>query len=257
MTRQFFFFEVRYWLRQPMVYIFLLIIGLLPFFAVISDNVQIGGGIGNVYRNAPFVVYQFYGAMSFIAILMVTAFVNGTAIRDYTSDTAQIVFSTPVSKRSYLVGKFLGSTFIASLPVLGVTLGVVLGSWWPSVDPLRLGPNMVLHHLAAFLVIALPNIIFSAAIIFAVAALMRSPMASFITAITLFVGYSIASSFMSDIENQTLGALVDPFGSAAVDLITKYWSVEDKNTGLLPLGGVLLWNRLLWLGVALLIFLFG
>src|SRR5690606_5059251 len=62
---------------------------------------------------------------------------------------------------------------------------------------------------------------------------------------------------MSDIENQTLGALVDPFGSAAVDLITKYWSVEDKNTGLLPLGGVLLWNRLLWLGVALLIFLFG
>lgn len=257
MTRQFFFFEVRYWQRQPMVYIFLLIIGLLPFFAVISDNVQIGGGIGNVYRNAPYVVYQFYGAMSFIAILMVTAFVNGTAIRDYTSDTAQIVFSTPVSKRSYLVGKFLGSTFIASLPLLGVSLGVVLGSWWPSVDPLRLGPNMVLHHLEAFLVVALPNIIFSAAIIFAVAVLVRSTMASFITAITLFVGYSIASSFMSDIENQTLGALVDPFGSAAVDLITKYWSVEEKNTALLPLGGILLWNRLLWLGVSLLIFLFG
>ena len=92
MTRQFFYFEVRYWLRQPMVYIFFLILGLLPFFAVVSENVQIGGGIGNVFKNAPYVVYQFYGAMSFLAILMVTAFVNGTAIRDFTSDTAQIVF---------------------------------------------------------------------------------------------------------------------------------------------------------------------
>jgi len=257
MTGRFFLFEVRYWLRQPMVYIFLVILGLLPYFAITSDNVTIGGGIGNVYKNAPFVVYQFYGVMSFIAILMVTAFVNGTAIRDFTSDTAQIIFSTPVSKRSYLVGKFLGSTFIASLPLLGVSIGMVLGSWWPGVDPLRLGPNLLLPHIEAFLVIALPNVIFAAAIIFAVAVLIRSTMASFITAIALFVGYAISSSFMSDIENRTIGALVDPFGGEAVDLITKYWSVSDKNTHLLPLDGVLLWNRLIWLGVALVIFLFG
>lgn len=257
MTRKFFFFEVRYWLRQPMVYIFLLILGLLPFFAVISDNVSIGGGIGNVHKNAPFVVYQFYGAMSFLAVLMVTAFVNGTAIRDFTSDTAQIIFSTPVSKRSYLVGKFLGSTFVACLPLLGVSLGVVLGSWWPSVDPLRLGPNLVLPHLEAFLVIVLPNVLFSAAIIFAVAVLMRTTLASFIAAIVLFVGYSVAGTFMSDMENQHLASMLDPFGGAAVDLITKYWSVADKNTRLLPLDGVLLYNRLLWTGVSVAVFLFG
>ena len=250
-------FEVRYWLRQPMVYIFLFVNALLTFGATASDSVQIGGGVGNIYKNAPYVVYTFHGIISFIALLMVTAFVNGTAIRDFTSDTAQIVFSTPVSKRSYLVGKFLGSTFIASLPLLGVSIGMVLGSWWPSVDPLRLGPNLWLPHLEAFFVIALPNILFSAAIIFAVAVLLRSTMASFITAIALFVGYSIAASFMSDMDNQTLGALLDPFGGAAVDLITKYWSVADKNARLLPLDGVLLWNRLIWIGVAMLVFLFG
>jgi hypothetical protein len=64
---------VRYWLRQPMVYIFFLIVALLPFFATVSPFVSIGGGSGNVYKNAPSVVYQWYGAMSFIAILMVTA----------------------------------------------------------------------------------------------------------------------------------------------------------------------------------------
>ncbi len=257
MTRRFFYFEVRYWLRQPMVYIFLLILGLLPFFATISDKVTLGGGMGNVYRNAPYVVYQFYGAMSFLALLMVTAFVNGTAIRDFTSDTAQIIFSTPVGKRSYLLGKFLGSTFIAALPLLGVSLGLVLGSWWPGIDPLRLGPNKLLPHIEAFMVIGLPNVLFAAAIVFAVAILVRSTMASFISAIALFVGYSVASSFMSDIENQQIAALLDPFAGATVDLVTKYWSVEDRNTALLPLNGVLLWNRLLWIGVSALIFLFG
>ncbi|MBS1937628.1 MAG: ABC transporter permease [Bacteroidetes bacterium] len=257
MTRRFFFFEVRYWLRQPMVYIFLLILGLLPFFAVISDNVRIGAGIGNVYRNAPYIVYQFYGAMSFLAVLMVTAFVNGTAIRDFTSDTAQIVFSTPVSKRNYLLGKFLGSTFVACLPLLGVSLGIVLGSWWPGLDPQRIGANRLLPHLEAFLVIALPNVIFTAAIIFAVAVLVRSTMASFIAAIALFVGYSIAGTLMSDMDNQVLASMLDPFGGSATELVTKYWSVDDRNTALLPLDGVLLWNRLAWMAVAVLVFLFG
>jgi len=257
MIARFFLFEVRYWLRQPMVYIFMLINALLVFGAVATENVNIGGGTGNVFKNAPFVAYQFYSVMSFIGLLMVTAFVNGTAIRDFTSNTAQIVFSTPVSKAGYLIGKFLGSTFVAALPLLGVTLGIVVGSMMPWLDPIRVGPNLMPHHAQAFLLIALPNVLFSAAIIFAVAVLVRTTMASFITAIALIVGYSIAGSFITDIENETLGAMLDPFGGVAMELVTKYWTVEDKNTMMLPNGGVMLWNRLLWIGVSIVIFLFG
>ena len=257
MIARFFLFEVRYWLRQPMVYIFLFINALLVFGAVATENVNIGGGTGNVFKNAPFVAYQFYGVMSFIGLLMVTAFVNGTAIRDFTSNTAQIVFSTPVSKAGYLIGKFLGSTFVAALPLLGVTLGILVGSVMPWLDPIRVGPNLMGPHLQAFLLVALPNVLFSAAIIFAAAVLVRTTMASFITAIALIVGYSIAGSFITDIENETLGAMLDPFGSVAMDMVTKYWTVEDKNTLLLPSSGVLLWNRLLWIGVSIIIFLFG
>jgi hypothetical protein len=195
--------------------------------------------------------------MSFIGLLMVTAFVNGTAIRDFTSNTAQIVFSTPVSKAGYLIGKFLGSTFVATLPLLGVTLGMLVGSVMPWLDPIRVGPNILGAHGQAFLIIALPNVLFSAAIIFAVAVLVRTTMASFITAIALIVGYSVAGNFFTDMENEKLAAMLDPFGSVAVDLVTKYWTVEDKNTLLLPAGGVLLWNRLLWIGGSILIFLIG
>ncbi len=257
MIFRFFLFEVRYWLRQPMVYIFLLINALLVFGAVTSDNVQLGAAVGNTLKNAPYLVYLWYNVMSFIGLLMVTAFVNATAIRDFTSNTAQIVFSTPVSKASYLIGKFLGSTFVAMLPLLGVSLGFIIGSWMPWIDEVRIGPNEAVHHLQAFLLFALPNVLFSASIIFAVAVLMRSTMAAFITAIALIVGYSVAGSFTSDMENETLGAMLDPFGGSAMELITKYWSVDDKNTLVLPATGVMLWNRLLWIGVSIVIFLFG
>ncbi len=257
MIARFFLFEVRYWLRQPMVYIFTFINALLVFGATTSDAVQIGGGVGSVVKNAPYVVYIFYGIMSFLAMLMVTAFVNGTAIRDHVNNTAQIIFSTPITKSAYLIGSFLGSTFVAALPLVGVSIGMVVGSWMPWLDALRTGPNMFMPHLQGFLVLGLPNVLFSAAIIFAVAVLQRSTMASFITAIALFVGYSISSSMMEDMENQTVAAMLDPFGTTALSEATEYWTVAEKNSSAFPIKGLVLWNRLLWISVSIAIFLFG
>jgi hypothetical protein len=257
MILRFFLFEVRYWLRQPMAYIFFTLIAFLTGAAVVSDNVQIGMAVGNVLKNAPYLVYLWYATWSTLGLLLVTAFVNATAIRDFTSNTAQIVFSTPVSKASYLIGKFLGSTFVAFLPMLGVSLGIVVGSWWPGIDAVRIGPNLMAHHLQAILLIVIPNVLFCASIIFAVSVLLRNTMAAFITAIALLVGFSIASAFTSDLENEWIGVLVDPFGGTAFEVATKYWTVEDKNTQLLPATGMLLWNRLLWIAVSSGVFLFG
>jgi len=257
MIARLFLFEVRYWLRQPMVYIFFLLLGLMCGAAVAVDNIQIGGSIGSVYRNAPEVIYNFCGIMSFLGLLMVTAFVNGTAVRDFANDTQQIVFSTPIKKHHYLIGKFLGSTFIALIPMLGINIGIIAGSWWPTIDPVRLGPTLLSAHVSAFTMITLPNVLFTSAVIFAVAILMRSSIASFISGIVLLVGYLISQSLMSGLENEITGAMLDPFGSNALDQVTKYWTVSEKNSLMLPTSGVLLWNRLLWIAVSIGIFMFG
>lgn len=257
MILRFFLFEVRYWLRQPMAYIFIALIAFLTGAAVVSDNVQIGMAVGNVLKNAPYLLYLWYATWSALGLLLVTAFVNATAIRDFTSNTAQIVFSTPVSKASYLIGKFLGSTFVALLPMLGVSIGFVVGSMWPGIDEVRLGPNQFAHHLQAVLLFAVPNVLFSASIIFAVSVLLRNTMAAFITAIALLVGFSIAGAFTSDLENEWIGVMTDPFGGTAFQVATKYWTVEDKNTLVLPATGMMLWNRVLWIAVSIGVFLFG
>ena len=53
---------------------------------------------------------------------------------------------------------------------------------------------------------------------------------------------------------ESLFPLIDPIGTAATGLITRYWSLADKNTRLVPLADELLWNRALWLSVRALIF---
>jgi hypothetical protein len=59
-----FAFEVRYWLRGMMVWIFLLVIGALVFAAASSDKVTIGASVENTFRNAPFVIQTFYSILS-------------------------------------------------------------------------------------------------------------------------------------------------------------------------------------------------
>jgi ABC-2 type transport system permease protein len=83
MFSTFFNFEIKQWLRSPMLYIFLFIFTLLVFGATSSDSVQIGGGVGNVHKNAPNTILQFYGIMSILTMLLTTAFMNSAAIRDF------------------------------------------------------------------------------------------------------------------------------------------------------------------------------
>ena len=62
---------------------------------------------------------------------------------------------------------------------------------------------------------------------------------------------------MSDLRNENLGSLLDPFAVRTFFHATKYWTVADKNRLSIGLSGLLLWNRLIWIAVGMLIFTFG
>ncbi|MGB9123806.1 MAG: hypothetical protein WCE73_24540, partial [Candidatus Angelobacter sp.] len=118
-------FEIRFWLRSWMVWIFLFIIGLLVFGVVSSDQVQLGGALSNTDHNAPFVIQNFYSFIALLTLLMSTAFVNSAAIRDFSYNTYQIIFTTPLRKFDFLLGRFIGASLISVIPMLGVSLGIL------------------------------------------------------------------------------------------------------------------------------------
>ncbi|MCY7408815.1 MAG: hypothetical protein LH473_00950, partial [Chitinophagales bacterium] len=222
-----------------------------------SDSVQIGGAIGNEHKNAPFIVENFYGVMSLISLLMVTAFLNVAAARDFSYNTHQIIFSTPLKKYDFLMGRFWGAVVVAIIPFFGVTIGNIVGSMMPWLDAERVGPLNLLSHINGLIVFVIPNIIFTGAFIFAIAALTRSTIFSFIASILLLVGYGIAQGLTRNLDNEFLAALIDPFGIRTFSIVTKYWTVDDKNTMSLSLQGLMLLNRLIWIGAGMLILAFA
>src|SRR5205814_2135152 len=98
-----------------------------------------------------------------------------------------------------------------------------------------------------------PNALWIGAIFFALAALTRKMLPVYIGSVLVLIGWMIASQLIRDIDNKTLAAMIDPFGSRAMSVLAEYWTVADRNTRTVPLEGVVLWNRALWVGFAALL----
>lgn len=252
--------ELRYWLKSPVLWVFFSIVTLIVFFAVSSDKVQIGGVIGNTKRNAPYVIQNYYAMMSLICLLMTTAFMNATASRDFSSGMYQFVFSSPIKKSDYFFGKFLGAVIISVIPLLGVTIGSILASMLSPIFDMspadRFGDIYFSGHIWGILAFAIPNVIIAGTIIFGLAILFRSNIISFIGTIFLLILYGVSAGFTKDIKKEWLSSLLDPFGFRPFGIITKYFTVDEKNTLAVTLTGDLLYNRFLWLAISLVILLF-
>src|SRR6202050_4061683 len=172
-------FEIRFWLRSWMLWIFLFVVGLLIFAAIGSDELMAELNRTNISRNAPFTIASFYSAVGVFALLMTAVFVNFASLRDFSYNTHQMIFSTPVRRRDFLLGRFLGATLISAMPMLGVSLGILLAKYMPWANPEHWEAVIWSAHLKGLLLFALPNTFFTAAILFAAAVAWRRDIATF------------------------------------------------------------------------------
>ncbi len=244
-------FELRQQLRSPLFWLIAFALAALAFMAASSDTVTIGGGIGNIHRNAPFVVIQVLGFFSVLGLFLLTIFVAGAALRDFESGTAELMFSTPIRRSAYLGGRFAAGWLVSVLILVAVALGTWLGSLMPWLDPARLGPTPWAAYAWGLGVLVVPNLFFLGALLFLLATLTRSMLGTYIGVIAFFVLWTIAGVALGkgNISHLTLGALIDPFGLGAMDLATRYWTPADRNVRIPGLFGVMLGNRALWLAI--------
>jgi ABC-type transport system involved in multi-copper enzyme maturation permease subunit len=102
MILDFFRFELREQLRSPLMWLMAGFFALLAFGAASSEAVQIGGGIGNVSRNAPTVIATWLGMFTLLGMLLTTMLITGALLRDFEQGTAVLIFASPVQRRDYL-----------------------------------------------------------------------------------------------------------------------------------------------------------
>src|SRR5205823_11965132 len=68
------------------------------------------------------------------------------------------------------------------------------------------------------------------------------------------LGYLLGGQLLNDLPDKHTGALLDPFGLRATQVLTQYWSIADKNARYVPLSGALATNRLIWIAFGLAVF---
>ena len=257
MFLEFFKLELRSAFKSPMIYVFFLLIALLTFGAVSSDNVIIGGAVGNVFKNSPHTLTNFVLILGLFGLLFAAAFFNNAALRDHNNRFNEIMFSLPIKKSGYFLGRFSGALVLSSIPLLGVFFGAWLGAMigpavgWIDAD--QIGPFYIETIVNNYLIFIIPNMFIAGAVIFFLAHRFKSTMISFVGAMALLVGYLTSSSFLSDIDNQTIAALVDMFGLTTYGVHSRYFTPAERNLLSPAFEGLIMQNRFIWLGVGIVI----
>ena len=247
-------FEIRYQLRSPWLWLASAFVFLIAFWSMSTDLID----GGEIYRNSSWEIVNKYLAFSAMFMFVSTAFVANVVVRDDETAFGPILRSTRMGKADYLIGRFLGAFAIAAFCLLLIPAGMLLGSLMPWLDPATIGPNRLGDHLYAYFVLALPNVLITSAILFAIAALTRSAMGTYVGVVGFIICYLVLNeAFISRPQLVGWVSLADPFARRAIYDSTRYWTIVERN-GLLPdFSGYLLWNRLLWVGLSILVLAFS
>jgi ABC-type transport system involved in multi-copper enzyme maturation permease subunit len=246
-------FEWRQQLKAPLFWIILAAAVGIAFALASSNAIVVAGATGNVMRNAPLVIARLLDVMTVFSILLVVAFIASAATRDFEQGTAELLFATPMSRKAFLGGRFLAGYLVLLAILAACALAIAAGGAMPWVDAGRLGAADWRGYAWGFGVLVVPNLLFIAALLFLLATVTRSLLASYIGVIAYFVLQGIAGALSRDLDNRYVAAMLDPFGGRTVALVTRYWTADQTNHLLPALDGVLLFNRLLWIGVSALL----
>jgi ABC-2 type transport system permease protein len=224
-------------------------LGVLFAFAIFMNVITTPGD--GVYPNNTFHITSVVVIGVFIWLVMGAAIAGEAAARDVQRRIHPLTFSAPVSTFHYLGGRFLAAFAVNALLILSLPLGVLL-SFSLGLDDGPLLPFTATPYLNVYFLIALPTVFVATALQFTFAALSRQVMTSYMASLLLAIfPQLIAVAAAQLFANWDLVKLLDPVGVAGImksELGT--WTPTEKNTRLVALEGMFLWNRVLWLGVA-------
>ena len=250
MFKEIFRFELFSALKKPMVYVFMLVNFLLVFTASVSDSVNIGGSNDAININSPHVIMTTTLIMTLIGIFTTTAFMNMSMLKDYQHKFDGLLFSTSISKIGYLSGRFLAAYVLSLLPFIGVLAGIGIAGSVGMVDSNSTGAFDLMSYVSTFLTGVAPNVFLLSAIAFLFSTLFRSSMYSFVGALAVIVLYILMGAITGNLDNEMIAVLSDPLGVSSYEIITKYSTIEDKNSQMMAFSGMWMINRLIWIGVA-------
>jgi len=227
-----------------------LYLGVLLVFTILMNLATTPGD--GVYANATFYIAGVILIGGLIWLVIGAAVAGEAAARDVRTGMHPLTYTTSVTKLDYLGGRFLAAFAVNALLILSLPLGVLLSFYLPGMDQGGLAPFRPSAYLSVYFLISLPNAFIATSLQFTFAALSRQVVTSYIASLLLAIFAQVVAMAAAKLfGNWDLVKLLDPTGVAGIlgsEMGT--WTTTEKNTRLITPEGTLLWNRVVWLGVA-------
>jgi ABC-2 type transport system permease protein len=259
MFRTIFIHEVKTWFKKPALYIFAILLWSL---ALLVSALAVGvfdftGAtvISTAKVNSAITIYGIIGILLIILYFLLPTLIGGTLQRDYSNNMHNVLYSYPMTKVSYLLAKFFAGFSMTLIIIIGSIFFMTLGFYLPGANEDNLGPFQLMNYLQPFLVYTIPNVFFYSVIIFAITAFFRNLNAAFIFVLLLFIVQIATGIAGQEMEDTTWLQLLEPTGDTALAETIKYWTPDEQSNRLIPLEGNILYNRLIWLAISLLVFI--
>lgn len=254
MFKEIFIYELKLWLKRPGIYIYFGVFTALAFLLGAAISGMFGGisADTNSHINSASTLAGLFTSFNsdylfgLITLLIGIAIMAPAVQKDFQHNSFSFYFTRPVPKFSYLFGRFSAAFLLTALVLTGIVIGTWLAMLFAPNDNGQVGEFRPANFIVPYLMFLLPNMFFIGSLFFCVVTFSRNMTAGYIGGLIFIVVAGISGSLVRDIDNKTLAALTDPFGSKALDLVTEYWTPAEANTRMIPLSGYILYNRLLW-----------
>ncbi|HKN65425.1 MAG TPA: hypothetical protein VJW73_04070, partial [Gemmatimonadaceae bacterium] len=246
--REIFRYEIQHRLRSASTWIYAVVLFLIGFAMIHAD----ADGNSATHVNAPMRLALLGIIAGMVGLLASSALFGDAAIRDYETRMDPLLFTAPIRTLDYLGGRFLAALTINAVILLGVPVGQAIATTMPYLPREAFGPFVGAAFVQNYLLFLLPNLIFTGAILFAIAALARQILPVYLAAIGVFVGYVVALNLLSG--SGVTNVLTDPLGVRVLNDVTERWTPVERNARLLASSSALLLNRAVWLTTAIAVF---
>ena len=251
MWYQIFKFEIQYRIKRPDTYVFFLFLFLFSIVGV--DFVFQGSEMGLMKKNSPIVIAKTMGAITGIFMILASMIMGVSVLRDFEYNIESLMFSNPISKKDYLLGRFLGSFTVLFFAFTGILFGMMLGEFMPWHNPEDLLAFNAFVYLKTFLMVTLPTLFFGASLFFVTGALSRNLVVVYTQGIIMFVVFMLTKA----ITNEFWQGILDPFSLTTTTFATESWTAIEKSTQNIPFTGVLFYNKLFWFSLGIIALIYG
>lgn len=259
MFKTIFAFETKRWFKDYKFYLYFIIFFGLSFLIMASsvgyfDALSVTTA-SNMKMNSPMMINALISQISQFINFIIPTVIGATIYRDFKYNTHSYLYSYPFGKADYILGKFFSGLFATILITFSVGLAFLIATILPFANADLLGPVSLWAYFQSYIIFVIPNIFFVGSLVFLLVTLSRNVSTGLILVILLFIVNIIIAVSTQNIEDRYYVALFEPSGSEALGYVTKYWTVDEQNNNSIPISGVILYNRLIWIGAG--IFLLG